>query len=158
MAKDSESLPAGDRVAERSLVASEMPSQAEHWGDTAARFLTAVAAEQRETVEPLLAHRGDTPVGLRRWLEAIALRATAMPERIPMALIDVYLRDPEAAPLYQCEECGLAVPVRPNRALGPDAEPEQVYFPRCPVCGGQTGYCLYRDGDSAVRLSREKPR
>jgi hypothetical protein len=128
------------------------------WKDTAARFLAAVPYEQREAVEPLLQQPHYGSSGLRNWIDAIASQGAVLPERIPAAVIDVYLEDAEAMPLYECEECGLAVPVRPNRLLGPDAEPEKVFFPECPACGGRTGYYLYRTRDSVSQLRHTKPR
>lgn len=138
--------------------ASEGQAPVQSWDEACGRFLAAIGPEQREAVEPLVQqlHYGNS--GLRTWIDAIVSQGAVLPNRIPPAVIDVYLHDPEAVPLYECEECGLAVPVRPNRALGPDAEPEQVYFPECPACGGRTGYYLYRTRDFVTKLRHTKPR
>lgn len=128
------------------------------WQEAHDRFLAAVDPEQREMVEPLLQQLHYGSSGLRNWLDAIVWQGAVLPERIPRALIDVYLHDPEAAPLYECEDCGLAVPVRPNRTLGPDAEPDKVFFHDCPVCGGRIGYFLYRTRDFSNKLRHAKPR
>ncbi len=85
-----------------------------------------------------------------------------MPPQIPECVISVYLSDGEAAPLHDCEVCGFAVPVRPNHLHGLESEPEQEYFPNCPICGGRTGlyYFWSRQGEptasNEVRMA--KPR
>lgn len=147
----------GDGVPQ-ATTAAEPKDPVQVWKDTAARFLAAVPYEQREAVEPLLQQPHYGSEGLRSWIDAIANQGAVLPEHIPAAVIDVYLEDAEAMPLYECEECGLAVPVRPNRLLGPDAEPEKIFFPECPICGGRTGYYLYRTREFASQLRHTKPR
>jgi hypothetical protein len=138
--------------------ASRPADPARLWQDTYTRFLVAVHPDQRETIEPLLQQLHFGSSGLRQWLDAIVWEGAVLPEQIPPAIIEVYLHDSEAMPLYECGDCGLAVPVRPNRTLGPDAEPEKVYFADCPVCGGPTGYCLFRTRHFSDKLRQSKPR
>lgn len=149
--------PPVDPKAKPDAAAPEVKDPTQLWNEAARRFLAAVIDEQQEAVEPLLQlHYGHS--GLRRWVDAITSQRALLPNKIPPAVIDVYLQDPEAAPLYECEECGLAVPVRPNRLLGPDAEPDKVYFPECPACGGQTGYYVYRTRDAVAKPPHSRPR
>lgn len=149
--------PPADPQADTDAVTPEAKDPTQVWNEISQRFLAAVVDEQQDAVEPLLQlHYGNT--GLRSWIDAIVGQGALLPTKIPPAVIDVYLQDPEAWPLYECEECGLAVPVRPNRVLGPDAEPEKVYFPECPACGGKTGYYLYRTRDLVAKLPHSRPR
>ena len=56
-----------------------------------------------------------------------------VPVALPPEVCEVYLRDEEAGPYHDCEDCGYPVPVAPGKA----------YFPVCPLCGGETGYYAY---------------
>jgi|GEM_PF-3360990 len=113
------------------------------WERICRRFLSAVGEDQRPAVARLLELPHYSSPGLRNWLTAITYRGAQLPEQIPAAVIEVYLLDPEAMPLHDCERCGLAIPVRPSRLYGDDGDPEQVYFPACPACGGRTGWYLF---------------
>jgi hypothetical protein len=128
------------------------------WDDACRRFLAAVDGLQRMVVELMLTQPHQGGAGLRAWFDAVAWRGAVLPDRIPPEVIDVYIHDAEALPLNDCEDCGLAVPVRPNRIHGFDAEPEYVYFPTCPACGGRTGAYSYCAKHSGSRPSRPKPR
>jgi hypothetical protein len=133
------------------------------WQNAQCNFLNAVSPTQRESVERLLNQLHSGGMGLRMWLQAIAWRGAKLPQSIPVELIDVYLHDSEAVPLHDCEECGLAVPVRPNRLRGCDADPERTYFPCCPSCGGRTGWYLYwshlaEPERHSETLAKRKPR
>ena len=112
------------------------------WAQTRDQFLSAVDPRQRPTVAGLLRqpHRGG--VGLRMWLRTLVTQGRAVPESLPLDLVQVYLDDPEAVPLHDCAECGLAIPVHPGWR-GYEGEPERVYFPACPCCGGPTGLHAY---------------
>lgn len=113
------------------------------WFGTCERFLNAVSARQRDSVAARLRQLNNGGSGLRDWVAAIAWRGALLPERIPEALVQVYLADPQAAPLYDCEGCGLLIPVRPSCFDGWDGEPDEVYFATCPACESRTGQYLY---------------
>lgn len=104
-----------------------------------ARLLSAVPAELRSRVRATVTdpHLGGR--GLRAWLSLMETEKRPMPETLPAALLDVYLIDSEAEPLYDCEACGLPVPVRAGRRSGHEPTCDRVYFAACPHCGGRTG-------------------
>jgi hypothetical protein len=112
------------------------------WHATYLQFLAAVAPTQREQVASRL-RLHSSGSGLRDWIDAITWRGGVLPCRIPESVVDVYLTDPEASPLYDCEGCGLAIPVRPSRLYGFEGEPEVVYFSKCPICDSRTGLFLH---------------
>ena len=130
------------------------------WSAACQQFIGAVPESLRGGVERSLRnlHKGGS--GLRAWVSAIAWRGGRIPATIPSELIQVYLNDPEAIPLHDCEKCGVAIPVRPDRLNGSEAEPEQVYFHDCPVCGGRTGWYMYfsRQAETTEAVRRKKPR
>ncbi len=131
------------------------------WNTTCFRFLQAVSATQQARVANLLhsVHNGGS--GLRDWVSAVTWRGGVLPDRIPEAIIDVYLSDSEAAPLHDCEGCGIAIPVRPSRLHGLEGEPDEVYFSTCPACGSRTGLYMYfsrRFQDHIAGLLRRRPR
>lgn len=117
--------------------------ETDRWEMAYQQLLSAVPPEHAACVQRLLESLHNGGCGLREWVNAIAWRGAVCPPVIPSVLIEVYISDPEAVPLHDCEACGLAVPVRPNRLRGLEAEPEQIYFPSCPSCGGRTGWYLY---------------
>jgi hypothetical protein len=135
--------------------ANQLEGRASVWQATCDRFVRAVSPAQRPHVLPLLHQIHGGGSGLRDWVAAIAWRGAYLPERIPVRVIDVYLADSEAVPLYDCEGCGLAVPVRPSRLYGMDGEPDEVYFTNCPICGGRTGYFLHFAKTYERRVSDE---
>ena len=112
------------------------------WNETRTRFLQAIDPSQREAVDCLLRHLHHGGAGIRNWLDSITWRGCPLPDSLPEALIEVYLQDSEAAPLHDCEDCGLAIPIRPNRRDA-DSDAERIYFPQCPACGGSTGPYAY---------------
>jgi hypothetical protein len=131
------------------------------WNRTSARFLEAVSARQRDQVAWLLSHPNNGGSGLREWVAAIAMRGAMLPTAIPEAVIHVYLNDPEALPLYDCESCGLAIPVRPSHIYGLDGEPDEVHFTTCPACGARTGLFMHftrRYETSVTDSLRRRPR
>jgi hypothetical protein len=152
----------------RSKAAANLPElsedRADAWEDACRWLLEMVAPELRPEIERRLRHLHTGGAGLREWVATIAFRGGAMPSEIPAELMQVYLTDAEAAPLHDCESCGLAVPVRPNRLEGTEGEPEFAYFPECPVCHGRTGLYYYwsrraeADGAFTDRLRRRRPR
>jgi hypothetical protein len=132
-----------------------------NWNVAYQQFLQAVAPRQRDQVARLAKTMHNGGSGLRDWLSAITWRGAILPRRIPEQIIDVYLRDSEAAPLHDCEGCGLAIPVRPSRLHGLEGEPDQIYFDKCPACGSQTGLYLYfsrRFQDNVTAELRRRPR
>ena len=114
------------------------------WREVTDRLLAAVEPRQREDVARVLEDTHGGGWGLRLWVSSIIWGGASLPEQVPAELIDVYLTDPEAMPLHECGECGLPVPVRPNRVHGNDGDPERVYFPACPACDSPTGWYLFR--------------
>jgi hypothetical protein len=135
------------------------------WDEAKARFLSAVEPAQREAVSSLLQSLNSGGSGLRDWLAAIAWRGALLPKEIPAAVIDVYLRDSEAVAHHECEDCGLAIPVRVQRWQTVDDGSCDVYFPTCPACGGRTGWYLHRSKEATAQsrrhtegLRRRKPR
>lgn len=114
-----------------------------NWEYTCSRLLEAVDPAQRPAVQEHLHGLHTTSPGLRNWVMALCWRGAVLPGHVPPELIDVYLTDAEAVPLHDCEDCGLAVPVRPSRVAGMEEEPELVYFPFCPLCGGRTGWYFH---------------
>jgi hypothetical protein len=132
-----------------------------NWNAAYQQFLRAVAPRQREQVQHLLKTMHNGGSGLRDWLSALTWRGAILPTRIPEQIIDVYLRDSEAAPLHDCEGCGLAIPVRPSRLHGLEGEPDLIYFDKCPACGSQTGLYMYfsrRFQDNVTTELRRRPR
>jgi hypothetical protein len=105
------------------------------WQQILNRFLQAIAPRQRDRVACTLRELHNGGSGLRQWLGAMVWRGAYLPDSV----LDIYLSDPEAMPLYDCSSCGLAVPVRPSRLHGLDGEPEEIYFSKCPCCGADTG-------------------
>lgn len=116
------------------------------WEETVAAFFYAIADDQRPAVERAVTDPRYGGAGLRRWLEGIVWLGEPLPDWIPASVIDVYLRDPAAMPLFNCEDCDMPVPVRPHPIEGPDAAPEQIYFPHCPWCGAPTGRVRHTTG------------
>jgi hypothetical protein len=131
----------------------------ERWLEAAGRLLMAVTPEQQHTVAERLRHWLDRrgPVGADRpglvaWLYWLEHGRGFLPARLPVELIDVYLRDDRAQPDHDCEDCGLRIPIRPSviddrsfvhcvfRGV---AEEEVRYLPRCPHCGGATAQGAY---------------
>jgi len=115
-----------------------------NWHEVSERFLQSICPEQRGIVERILNDPYNGGWGLRLWVSSIIWGSALMPTRVPAEVIDIYLRDPDVIPLHDCCSCGMAVPVRPNRMYGHEAEPEHIYFPNCPVCSAPTGWYLFR--------------
>lgn len=128
---------ANDRLARSTLDAPEIT-----FDDARERFLRALGPRHRTAVQRILHHPNLGGGGLRMWLRMLTDQQAPFPTSIPSALAQVYLDDPEALPLHDCADCGLAVPVRPNR-YGLDGEPDHLYFQACPSCGGVTGRHAY---------------
>ncbi len=104
-----------------------------------ARLLTAIPPALRPLAESVLTSPRLGGRGLRAWLALLEVDHPPLPDELPPELVEVYLRDDEAEPLFDCERCGLPVPVRCGRRLGREPVAERVYFPTCPSCGGRTG-------------------
>jgi len=114
------------------------------WTEAVGQLAAALPTTCREQVVAILRECDrSAPHGLKAWCAAIASGMARVPEALPEDLIAVYLAHPQAAPLHDCEQCGLAVPIIPGRAYGYEGEPARVFFPECPVCGGRTGWYYY---------------
>jgi|ERR1051325_77773 hypothetical protein len=72
------------------------------------------------------------------------------PIHLPPHVAEVYLNDTSAQPDHECEKCGYRVPVTELKETGEI----KVYFPQCPLCGGNTGKHVWasRRFDSSDRL------
>jgi hypothetical protein len=103
------------------------------------RLLSAVPPALRTRVRAALIDPRLGGRGLRAWLALSEVDERPLPKMLPDCLISIYLSDTEAEPLYDCEECGLPVPVRAGRRGGHEPSCDRVYFPQCPNCGGRTG-------------------
>lgn len=103
------------------------------------RLMAAVPRTLRREIRALLTSPRRGGRGLRAWLALLEVDHPPLPDELPRELVEVYLRDGEAEPLHDCEECGLPVPVRCGRRVGREPVAEREYFPACPCCGGRTG-------------------
>jgi hypothetical protein len=66
------------------------------------------------------------------------------PFAMPREVCEVYLKDPDAIAIHDCEDCGYEVPL--GCPLGKGNEPTPTvrrYFTQCPICGGKTGWYAY---------------
>ncbi len=147
----------------RLLLPNVRSEQERQWTSACRDFMISIPDELQCKVECCLKNKNSGGPGLRSWVAAIAWRGAKLPEEVPAELLQVYFDDPEAVPLHECESCGIAIPVRPNRLHGLDDEPEQVYFESCPTCGGRTGLYLFVSRQlecksSTTTLRRSKPR
>ncbi len=135
----------------------------QQWTDACQEFMASVPTELQSRVDRSLKSFHAGGFGLRTWVASIAWRGAKLPETVPTELLQVYFVDPEAVPLHECETCGIAIPIRPNRLHGLDDDPEQVYFTSCPACGGRTGLYLFvsrrlEHQPISETLRRNKPR
>lgn len=110
---------------------------------TTDRLLSAVSADRRPLARRLLFDPRCGGHGLRAWVALLDVSDRPLPSALPVELVEVYLADDDAEPLHDCEQCGLAVPVRAARRCGHEAAVERQYFPVCPCCGGKTGRHAY---------------
>lgn len=63
------------------------------------------------------------------------------PFNLPSEVAEVYLKDPMASPEHECIECGYRVPV-----MHMNETEVKRYFPKCPLCGADTGEDSWKDG------------
>ena len=110
---------------------------------TEERFLHAISAVLRGRVSETLSDPRLGGRGLRAWLALVEVQNRPLPTTLSDDLVSIYLSDSEAEPLYDCELCGLAVPVRAGRRGGHEPSCDRVYFSSCPDCGGHTGSHAY---------------
>jgi hypothetical protein len=150
-----------DESMDPSTIAPCSDNATAHWAEVSEQFLKAVTPSKRKHVAALLHRVHNGGGGIRGWVSAIAWRGAVLPPQIPDEVINVYLSDSEAAPLHDCEGCGLAIPIRPSRLYGLEGEPERVYFAACPACGSRTGQHMYftrRFEDNITATLRRRPR
>jgi len=129
----------------------------QRWMEAKSRFLDAVHPTQRPLVDSLLQNPRHGGRGLRLLLRNLLIQDQTLPALIPAAVIEVYLSDPEAVPLFDCHDCGLPVPVRFNIQDGFEETPEREYFPSCPQCGGRTGRYAYWSNTAASKTENSGP-
>ena len=142
-----------DDLAKRELELFSAEEPIRRWEKTRVQFLEVVNPEQRADVSKLLDQLQQGASGLRDWVTSIAWHGAASPRFVPAEVINVYLQDDQAAALHRCEDCGLAVPIRPNALHGVEGEPERRYFVNCPLCGGRTGQPLASIDKSIAKSS-----
>ncbi len=131
----------------------------ERWEFAYFGFLSLVPADLRDEIQRTVSFIHGNGEGLRHWINDIAYRGGVLPPSIPREMLLVYLVDQDALPLHDCADCGLSVPVRPNRLYGSEGDPEEVYFPVCPACGGRTGlYCYWSNRSPSTSRQTLKPR
>jgi len=117
--------------------------ESSRWDDATRDLLAAVPERLRKSVSTVLGNPRLGGRGLRDWLGLLAAEERGLPSRLSDELIEVYLRDDEAEPLHDCEQCGLSIPVRAVRRCGHEAVIEHTFFSTCPHCGGRTGRFAY---------------
>ena len=112
------------------------------WLNAQDRLLDALPSHQRAAVIDAIEGWPDRGLGLLDWLDDL-VRASSIPTPLPSELVQVYLDDPDALPLHDCEDCGLRIPVRPGRQCGNDSQAAHRYFDHCPACGGRVGWYAF---------------
>jgi hypothetical protein len=122
-------------------------------GTDLARLLAAIPAGQQARARAAVLNPKCGGRGLRAWLGLIAAEPRPLPASLPAELVEVYLKDAEAEPLFDCEACGLPVPVRAGRRTGHEPTADRVYFPACPLCGGRTGPHAYWANAATARAA-----
>ena len=100
----------------------------------------------------LRARRLDPPSLVRAMYELLHYHlGTGAPLTLPPEVARVYLDDPDAWARDDCEGCGYLAPVRCRRTGRGWLDPLLHYFPRCPLCGGETGRYRYAGCQRAGR-------
>jgi hypothetical protein len=93
---------------------------------------------ERELTDPQVSGPGGRgasgPTG-----HVVMLLASDAPPVMHPEVARVYAEHPEAAPLHDCEDCGLGIPCRG----GSKDAPFHRWFDACPNCGGRVGYYAY---------------
>ncbi len=113
------------------------------WIGAESRLLAAIPQTLRNRVKAVLADPRSGGRGLRAMVTLLVNDHRPLPKTLPSDLVNIYLYDDEAEPLHDCECCGLLIPVRAGFRAGHEANPEHIYYPACPQCGGRTGRFAY---------------
>lgn len=121
------------------------------------RLLAATPYSLRPMVRKLLATPHCGGRGLRAWVALMETLDRPLPSLLPDELIETYLKDDDAEPFHDCEDCGLPVPVRVGRRVGSEPVAERAYFPICPNCSGRTGRFAFWSKPSAASRPAEVP-
>jgi hypothetical protein len=66
-----------------------------------------------------------------------------LPLALPPAVAQVYLDEPGLVAIHDCEDCGYEVPIGYPEPQASPSKPVRIYFERCPLCGGKTGYYAF---------------
>jgi hypothetical protein len=132
----------------------DLSPQAQQLERRRAAILQSMAPEHREHIEEIersydeTMESGGTIRDAVRAMQTSNLHRTFMdltmshgPAVLPRHVAEVYLNDPNASPLHDCDTCGYQVPIRP----GDSRNPAKSYFERCPLegCDGATGWYAY---------------
>jgi hypothetical protein len=87
-----------------------------------------------------------------RWNACLLCRAnpckSGTGERIRTVDLRIYESAPLflALPIHKCEACRYRIPTY----IGPGSGQREVYFTKCPLCGGRIGWELMRLSDSPI--------
>ena len=74
-----------------------------------------------------------------------------LPLALPPVVAQVYLDDPGVVAIHDCENCGYEVPMGYGEPHASPAKPLRIYFDRCPLCGGKTGYYAFYQGNARLK-------
>lgn len=127
---------------QRGTAPQNMNGRDDRWIKLREEFLERVDSAQRAAAATLLLEPRQGGRGLRSWLRRLHVDERPLPMSLPHDLVQVYLDHSEVEPLYDCADCGLAIPVEVGWQRS-EALPLIVYFETCPCCGGQTGLHAY---------------
>jgi len=74
-----------------------------------------------------------------------------LPLALPPVVAQVYLDDPCLVAIHDCENCGYEVPIGYAEPHTNPPKPVRIYFDRCPLCGGKTGYYAFYQRNSRLK-------
>jgi len=126
----------------RSMQTNSFDGIKDRWYELRQEFLKRMDRQQRDVIIMLLQSPNQGGRGLRLWMHRLLNDERPLPDSLPRELVQVYLDHSEAEPLFDCEACGLAIPVEPGWQRN-EAKPQVVYFAACPCCGGAVGLHAY---------------
>jgi hypothetical protein len=74
-----------------------------------------------------------------------------LPLALPPAVAQVYLDDSGLVAIHDCEDCGYEVPIGYAEPQASPPKPVRIYFDRCPLCGGKTGYYAFYQRNARLK-------